>query len=161
MEESESKRLPCPRCGSTHVQKCGRTRGKFGAQRYQCQACKSRYSDGDDKDVGAEPTAMSGDGVLAAAQWVAENMTLKGERLRAAKKRASGMALTLLESVHEDPAFKRTFLNTMIPRLFLNEKKLEEESQNKRETKLLLDQIDKMIEVALRESNRPTRNISA
>lgn len=121
-------------------------------------SCSARWSDGDDDNRGkVTELALTGNAYLDAAAWVLHNVSLKGEALKAAKKKATGLQLTLLEQVNDDPAFKRTFFSTMVPRLFLNEKKMEEEMNSKRETKILIDQIDKMMTTALKESNRALR----
>ena len=146
----------CPSCGSDSVHKMGLTRS--GCQRYQCKTCFRNFRDKPKRSSGMPmPTPVTASGLLGAAEWVYYNMLLKGTDLRKALLNAPKGSATLLHQCEEDPQFRRSFLNTWIPRLFAHESKQQEEEGKKRESKFLFQEIDKMLENAVRESQKTVK----
>ena len=147
--------MKCVHCDSEQVIRQGRD--KNGFQCWRCKDCSRIFKDKEDKVALRRAVKVRASGILGDVEWVYQNMLLTGEELRRAKSMAPNGALTILDAVNNDAMFKRTFLNTMVPKLFLNEKKLDEEAGQKRETKILTDVIDKMIDRANRDADELVR----
>ena len=97
--------------------------------------------------AGAIPERPKSANVLDDIKWAYEHYALPPVELARAMKSAPGGALSILSQLQdpENDTFKRTFWNSMVPKIIAHQKAVEEESKRGMRSAAILDMIDRIL----------------